>query len=99
MSWNRGVELHGHPLALRLAREELEGSPDQWRSVTVAGHHDGALVGVVVLTVTSEGFLIDNVAVHPGRRGTGLAGRCCSSRRPRHGARRSTPSTCTPTSR
>jgi hypothetical protein len=34
MSWNRGVELHGHPLALRLAREELEGSPDQWLSVT-----------------------------------------------------------------
>jgi hypothetical protein len=27
------VDLHGHPLALRLAREELEGSPDQWLSV------------------------------------------------------------------
>jgi hypothetical protein len=27
------VDLHGHPLALRLAREELAGSPDQWLSV------------------------------------------------------------------
>jgi ribosomal protein S18 acetylase RimI-like enzyme len=41
------------------------------RQVTVA-EHDGAIVGVVVLTVTNEGFLIDNVAVHPSRRGTGL---------------------------
>jgi N-acetylglutamate synthase-like GNAT family acetyltransferase len=39
--------------------------------VTVA-EHDGAIVGVVVLTVTDEGFLVDNVAVHPSRRGTGL---------------------------
>jgi ribosomal protein S18 acetylase RimI-like enzyme len=41
------------------------------RQVTVA-EHDGAIVGVVVLTLTDEGFLIDNVAVHPSRRGTGL---------------------------
>ena len=41
------------------------------RQVTVA-EHDGAIVGAVVLTVTDEGFLIDNVAVHPSRRGTGL---------------------------
>jgi ribosomal protein S18 acetylase RimI-like enzyme len=34
--------------------------------------HDAAIVGVVVLTVTDEGFLVDNVAVHPSRRGTGL---------------------------
>jgi hypothetical protein len=27
------VDPHGHPLALRLAEEELEGAPDQWRSV------------------------------------------------------------------
>jgi ribosomal protein S18 acetylase RimI-like enzyme len=39
--------------------------------VTVAERHD-AIVGVVVLTVTDEGFLVDNVAVHPSRRGTGL---------------------------
>jgi ribosomal protein S18 acetylase RimI-like enzyme len=41
------------------------------RHVTVA-EHDGAIVGVVVLSVTDEGFLIENVAVHPSRRGTGL---------------------------
>jgi ribosomal protein S18 acetylase RimI-like enzyme len=41
------------------------------RQVTVA-ERGGALVGVVVLTVTDEGFLIDNVAVHPSHRGTGL---------------------------
>ena len=39
------------------------------RQVTVA-EHDGAIVGVVVLTVTDEGFLIDNV--QPSRRRTGL---------------------------
>jgi ribosomal protein S18 acetylase RimI-like enzyme len=41
------------------------------QQVTVAERH-GAIVGVVVLTVTDEGFLVDNVAVHPSRRGTGL---------------------------
>ena len=41
------------------------------RQVTVA-EQDDAIVGVVVLTVTGEGFLVDNVAVHPSRRGTGL---------------------------
>ena len=41
------------------------------RQVTVA-EHDGAIVGVVFLTVTDEGFLVDNVAVHPSRRRTGL---------------------------
>jgi N-acetylglutamate synthase-like GNAT family acetyltransferase len=39
--------------------------------VTVA-EHEGAIVGVVVLTVSDEGFLVDNVAVHPSHRGTGL---------------------------
>jgi len=29
-------------------------------------------VGVIVLAVTDGGFLIDNVAVHPAHRGTGL---------------------------
>jgi len=29
-------------------------------------------VGIVVLGVTDEGFLVDHVAVHPGHRGTGL---------------------------
>jgi ribosomal protein S18 acetylase RimI-like enzyme len=41
------------------------------RQVTVAERH-GAIVGVIVLTVTDEGFLVDNVAVHPAHRGTGL---------------------------
>jgi GNAT superfamily N-acetyltransferase len=39
--------------------------------VTIA-ESQGALVGVIVLAVTDEGFLIDNVAVHPAHRGTGL---------------------------
>jgi ribosomal protein S18 acetylase RimI-like enzyme len=41
------------------------------RQVTVAERH-GAIVGIVVLGVTDEGFLVDNVAVHPSHRGTGL---------------------------
>jgi GNAT superfamily N-acetyltransferase len=41
------------------------------QQVTVAEHH-GAVVGVIVLSATDEGFLVDNVAVHPSRRGTGL---------------------------
>jgi ribosomal protein S18 acetylase RimI-like enzyme len=41
------------------------------RHVTVA-ERDGAIDGVIVLSVTEEGFLIDNVAVHPSHRGTGL---------------------------
>jgi GNAT superfamily N-acetyltransferase len=41
------------------------------RHVTVAERH-GAIVGVIVLTVTDEGFLLDNVAVHPSHRRTGL---------------------------
>ena len=39
--------------------------------VTVADE-DGAVVGVLVLGITDEGFLIDNVAVHPARQGSGL---------------------------
>ena len=41
------------------------------RRVTVA-ESDGTIVGVLVLDVTHEGFVIDNVAVHPSERGTGL---------------------------
>ena len=43
------------------------------RQVTVA-ERQGAMVGIIVLTVTDEGFLVDNVAVHPSHRGTGLGG-------------------------
>ena len=39
--------------------------------VTVA-ERDGTIVGVVVLNVTDEGFVIENVAVHPSQRGRGL---------------------------
>jgi ribosomal protein S18 acetylase RimI-like enzyme len=39
--------------------------------VTVA-ERDGVIAGVLVLRVTDEGFLIDNVAVHPSSRGRGL---------------------------
>src|SRR5688572_18319243 len=39
--------------------------------VTVAESHQ-TIVGVIVLTVTDEGFLIDNVAVDPTYRGKGL---------------------------
>jgi ribosomal protein S18 acetylase RimI-like enzyme len=39
--------------------------------VTIA-ERDGAIVGVIVLRVTDEGFLIDNIAVHPAHRGTGV---------------------------
>ena len=31
-----------------------------------------SMIGVIVLTVTEEGFLIDNVAVHPSARGKGV---------------------------
>jgi ribosomal protein S18 acetylase RimI-like enzyme len=39
--------------------------------VTVADT-GGELVGVLVLDVTDEGFTVENVAVHPDHRGTGL---------------------------
>jgi ribosomal protein S18 acetylase RimI-like enzyme len=39
--------------------------------VTVA-ERDGTIVGVIVLNVTDEGFVIENVAVHPSERGRGL---------------------------
>jgi|Tabmets5t2r1_1033131.scaffolds.fasta_scaffold14745_2 ribosomal protein S18 acetylase RimI-like enzyme len=41
------------------------------RQVTVA-ETDGTIVGVIVLGLDHEGFVIDNVAVHPSQRGRGL---------------------------
>jgi ribosomal protein S18 acetylase RimI-like enzyme len=41
------------------------------RQVTVA-EVDGTMVGVIVLGVDAEGFVIENVAVHPSQRGRGL---------------------------
>lgn len=39
--------------------------------VTVA-ESDGELAGIIVLAITGEGFLVDNVAVHPAYRGRGV---------------------------
>jgi ribosomal protein S18 acetylase RimI-like enzyme len=39
--------------------------------VTIA-ERDGRMIGVLVLNVTDEGFVIENVAVHPDERGMGL---------------------------
>ena len=41
------------------------------RRVTVA-ESEGTIVWVIVLAIDNEGFFVDNVAVHPSRRGTGL---------------------------
>jgi ribosomal protein S18 acetylase RimI-like enzyme len=41
------------------------------QQVTIA-ERDGAMVAVLVLDVTEEGFLIDNIAVHPSCQGKGL---------------------------
>lgn len=43
----------------------------QERQVTVA-ESGGQVVGVLVLDQTAEGFLLENVAVDPARKGTGL---------------------------
>ena len=37
-----------------------------------AGVFAGTVVGVLVLSNTAEGLLIDNVAVHPAAKGTGV---------------------------
>jgi GNAT superfamily N-acetyltransferase len=42
------------------------------QQVTVAESHGSIVVGVIVLDVDEEGFLIDNVAVDPSHRGQGL---------------------------
>ena len=41
------------------------------RRVIVA-ESSGTIIGVLVLAVTEEGFLLENVAVHPSHRGNGL---------------------------
>jgi N-acetylglutamate synthase-like GNAT family acetyltransferase len=68
------------------------------RQVTVAERH-GAIVGVIVLSVTDEGFLVDNVAVHPGHRGTGLGRALLEFAEAEARGSGSTPSISTPTSR
>jgi N-acetylglutamate synthase-like GNAT family acetyltransferase len=41
------------------------------REVTIV-ERDGAIAGVIVLTATDEGFLIENVAVRPDHQGRGI---------------------------
>ena len=41
------------------------------REVTVAEDEDG-IAGLIVVGPTDDGFLIDNVAVHPSKQGTGI---------------------------
>lgn len=55
------MDPHGHPLALRLAREELEGSPDRWPSAAAWGarerRHNRALRSLgVVITTSADGL-------------------------------------------
>ncbi len=58
------------PVPMRLDYEDvIRTSP-----VTVV-EHGGGVVGVLVLTVGTEGFLLDNIAVQPAHQGKGL-GRC-----------------------
>jgi hypothetical protein len=61
MAWRCDVDPHGHPLALRLAREELEGSPDQWLSAAAWGerkwrHHQTLRSLGVVITTSADGL-------------------------------------------
>lgn len=55
------------PGPMRENYTQVIGSAD----VTVADE-EGVIVGVLVLGITDEGFVIDNVAVHPSGQGRGL---------------------------
>jgi ribosomal protein S18 acetylase RimI-like enzyme len=60
----------------RMGREPRPMGDDYAAAVreheVVVAEEDGRVVGMVVLTVTEEGFLIDNVAVDPARQGQGV---------------------------
>jgi hypothetical protein len=68
------------------------------RQVTVA-ERDGAIVGVIVLTVTDEGSLLTTSRFIPAIAEPGLDEPFLSSPRPRRDAPGSTPSISTPTRR
>jgi hypothetical protein len=68
------------------------------RQVTVAERH-GAIVGVIVLTVTEEGSWSTTSRCIPAIAGPGLDEPSSGSPKPRRGVPGSTPSTSTPTSR
>lgn len=53
------------------------------QQVTVAESHGSIVVGVIVLNVDEEGFLIDNVAVDPSHDGEGLKRLSSSLRKPK----------------
>jgi len=66
---------YGHYVA-RIGRQPSPMCEDyaeviRTRAVTIA-EHAGSIVGVIVLAVTGEGFLIENVAVRPSHQGRGI---------------------------
>jgi GNAT superfamily N-acetyltransferase len=66
---------YGHYVA-RIGRQPSPMCEDyaeviRTRAVTIAVHA-GSIVGVIVLAVTGEGFLIENVAVRPSHQGMGI---------------------------
>jgi hypothetical protein len=73
------MDPHGHPLALRMARGELQGSPDQWRSVADWGEraqrHTRTLrsLGVVVATSADGLHHLDRHVYRPLRDASFLA--------------------------
>lgn len=73
MAWRWDVDPHGHPLALRMARGELQGSPDQWLSVADWGQrkqrHQRTLrsLGVVVATPADGLHHLDRHVYRPLR--------------------------------
>ena len=66
--------------------------------ITVA-ERGGRVAGLVVHGEDEEGYVVDNVAVDPRFKGSGVGGRCSGTPRPPRGRRGSTRSTCTPTRR
>jgi N-acetylglutamate synthase-like GNAT family acetyltransferase len=71
------VEAAYHPYIERIGRKPGPMLEDyskviQERQVTVAVFN-GTIAGVLVLAPTKEGLLMDNIAVHPARRGIGKA--------------------------
>jgi hypothetical protein len=79
MAWRWDVNPHGHPLALRLARGELESSPDQWLSVADWGErkqrHMRTLrsLGVVVAASADDLHHLDRHVYRPLRDASFLA--------------------------
>jgi hypothetical protein len=79
VAWRRDADLDGHPLALRLATEELEGSADQWLVVAEWGQlkrrHQQTLrsLGVVVAAAADGLHHLDRHGYRPLRDASFLA--------------------------